>query len=230
MTMHKVELNFFGSGEEITLYRINDEILQKFIENASSDNPRMPWMIFDENDVEGDLICFGMDPTIASLKIVLKVDGQETILNDCQDIDDFDESEIAQALQEMNLLYSSQDIEELDGDIPAGEYAIIQISRYGQGHLQTTFETQTPFDLAKARLKLLDTDNPSDFSQSTFELGLLEGKELDIRSLIYDEEEYEFDLASASDFSPGDMYLVKRDENGDWCIAEESGHLFHMYS
>ena len=84
-------------------------------------------------------------------------------------------------------------------------------------YAEMTFDIDSPFQLSvqDIELGLVDLDADTDISHATYDLGLLNGMEQDIRYVLVNGEKYDFDMEVLNSYS-SDFYLVRKSKNGAW--------------
>ena len=100
-------------------------------------------------------------------------------------------------------------------------HALVVIERCKSADAIAKFEVNGLFSIEEFRLSLTNLDESTDFSNATYQLGLLEGMELNLKSLFYAGIEYKFWI-SGEDISRESLYLISRNADGDFEVIEDS--------
>lgn len=224
MSKHKLKMKITGPGLEINLYCINKAVLKDFKANAKSNSPKKYHEILNQNGIDGELICWGIDVIDGPRKISIDIDGKTFEIDEVRNVDDADETVPDDTIANV-LYYSDESVNELNGEISSNQYALVVVDRYSLATLYADFEANDPIDIKKLRLELKDLDTSSDFSAATWQLDLADDLEKDAQSISYDGFTYEFDF-QCSDFDTQEVYLVERNSQGDLQISEDSDYLF----
>ena len=222
MTKHNIEVKISGQGANAFLYVLDEDILGKLYQNSGTEDPMHPLDVLIENDIEAINICYGIDINDSELHIVVAIDGKELKLDGVQDIGSIEsKDEDYEELIKNKLLYNEENIFPLTGVIPKGMHALVVIERCKSADAIAKFEVNGLFSIEEFRLSLTNLDESTDFSNATYQLGLLEGMELNLKSLFYAGIEYKFWI-SGEDISRESLYLISRNADGDFEVIEDS--------
>ncbi len=222
MTKHKVEVKITGSGTNAFLYVFGDDVLDRLYENTKSEEPMHPLDVLVENDIEAINICYGIDVVDAESDVVIIIDGEEFKVDGVENLSYLDdEDDDYEDTIKNKLLYDEDNIFPLDGVIPEGIHAIVVIERCKEANAIIEFEADELITVDDIRVNLTDLDVNTDFSLATYHLGLLEGMELNLKSISYKGIEYPFWI-SGEEIARENLYFVARNDDGDFEVVEDS--------
>ena len=225
MTKHKVEVKISGYGTNAFLYIFDDRVLDLLIANSKSDDPLHCLDVLAENGIDGESICYGINATEEDPEVLLTVDGEETALDGLADIRYFDENdEEYEELIEGKILYGNENVSPLNGDIPEGMHAVVAIEYCRWADAIASFEADNPVTVQDLRINLTDLDVNSNYSDVTYHLGLLDGMELNLQSISYGGNEYEFSI-SGEEIKSEDVYLIERNSGGEFEVSDKSKEI-----
>ncbi len=224
MAKHQVDIEIIASSNQVSLYVIDDEGLEKLIQNSKSDTPLKFFEILDSlNYVEYHHICDGIDPTIDYSEMKFMIDGKSIDINDVLSISGFDDAELENI--ENCLVYDDENVTDLEGSIPQGKHAIVVSEWFKDGVLKASFETDSLIKPCDLRLEFVTLDGPSDFSECTYHLGTSGPVDYDLRSVLFDNNSYEFSF-SCSNFKSREIYLIVGNKSEGFQISPLSEELF----
>lgn len=222
MAKHKVEVKISGSGVNAFLYIFNDDVLNQLHKNSKSEEPMNPLDVLGDNKIEAINICFGIDVVDSDSEVAITIDGEEFKVDGVENLvclDDQDE-DYEDAINN-KLLYDEENISPLNGAIPEGMHSIVVIEKCKGADAIATFEADEIITVDDLRVNLIDLDVNTDFSLATYHLGLLEGMELNLKSITCKGTEYPFWI-TGEEISCENLYFVARNEDGDFEVVEDS--------
>jgi hypothetical protein len=216
----KVILKITGPSLRVTSYVINEEILEQLM-NATiddalyEDNPislvgnislrsdevAEGFCIYKQKGVEYELL-------INNVKHKIKAAGLLNEGCDFHDCFETDRNETLIAREENNELLC-------DGfDLADDEMLVVEVEDIKYAEMTFVIESPVKLSVQDIELGLVDLDAGSDLSRATYNLGLLNGMECDIRYVLVNGKKYNFDMDVISSYS-SDFYLVKKTD-GVW--------------
>ena len=223
-----LKVSFKGNGTQIFAYLINDTVLEKLKDNASSGHQESSIAIVQEKAIDSWLVCWGIN---SQSKIEVQLDGiavpvkEFGLHDDPDDPDDFDNS--FTCAREEAIVYLNDDISDLEPevDFESSQLLVIEVIEYDEGHLRAQLEiSPLDFKVEKIGLNVVYLDGSSDLS-FIYQKGYSNDIEVDIRTLKYEDNLSEFEL-DFSGFSGGGTYLLRKGSDGDWEVEEDSEGLF----
>lgn len=225
MSKHRVDIEIIGSGTQVSIYLIDELVLNKLIENSKSEDKLSYSEILDSSDnVECHHICTGIDLVDGNPDIKFTVDGKTTKVDNVLYLSSLDEDELSEI--ENDFVYDDENVSDLSGSVPNERHVIVVSEGFKGGVLKTSLMTDAPIKPEDLRLEFISIDCPSDFSACTYHLGTSGDLEYELKSVLYKGISYEFDF-SCSNFKSHDVYLINRNEKGDFEISFMSDELFN---
>jgi hypothetical protein len=213
---HRIQVTISGSGNNTFIYIINKEVLQLLLANSRSKDPIHPLEILEDNEVIGENICYGINVIDNIPSINIDIDGNSIQLDGLLDASDFEDGDYQdKVITENNLLYCAENVSNLKGDIPEEMAAVVVNEKCKGADAIAEFEIDSLFDMNNIRLNLIDLDTSSDYSEATYHLGLLEGMEMNLKSIIYGTKEFAF-LVSNEDIVNQEIYIVQKNADGEF--------------
>lgn len=216
----KVILKITGPSLRVTSYVINEEILEQLM-NATiddalyEDNPislvgnislrsdevAQGFCLYKQKGVEYELLINNVKQKIEA--VVLLNEGCD--FHDCFETD---RNETLIAREENN---------ELLGDgfyLADNEMLVVEVVDIKYAQMTCVIDSPVQLSFEDIELGLVNLDVDSDLSRATYDLGLLNGMEKDIRYIVVKNEKIYLDLEIMNSY-PSDFYLVKKTD-GVW--------------
>jgi hypothetical protein len=216
----KVILKICGPTHRATSYVINKEILKQLqdatIDDALyEDNPislvgnislrsrvvAEGFCIYKTKDLEFELL-------INNIKHKIKAVG--SLYEGCDFEDEFES-------ERKETLIAREENNELLGDgfdLADNEMLVVEVEDIKYAEMTFVIESPVKLSVQDIELGLVNLDADSDLSRATYDLGLLNGMECDIRYVLVNGKKYSFDMDVISSYS-SDFYLVKKTD-GVW--------------
>jgi hypothetical protein len=221
----QVSVKISGPAFRVTAYVIDSKILKQ-LQSATEEDA-----LYEDNPltVVGNLALrsirvangFCMDGVgDFKVEVLLGDESQEieeigTLYDGCEFHEEFD-SDI-----EKTLIAREENDEPVGEEFPIAknEMLVLEFEEIKLGEIACSFDAARDVTLEDLELGLVDLDVDSHISQATYELGLLNGMEKDIRYVIVDGQKYEFDMDVLSGYASRFM-LVKRNKDGNWVASD----------
>jgi len=221
----QVSLKISGPAFRVTAYVINSKLLKQ-LQSATEEDA-----LYEDNplSVVGNLALRSMRvangfciDSVDNLKIEVQINGEPQaveeigILSDgCEFHEEFD-SDI-----EKTLIARYENCEPVGENFPIekNEMLVLEFEEIKLGEMACSFDTDRDITMEDIELGLVDLDVVSLVSQATYELGLMNGMEKDIRYVIFDGQKYEFDMDVLSGYASRFM-LAKRNKEGNWVASD----------
>jgi hypothetical protein len=221
----RVSLKISGPAFRVTAYVIDSKILKQ-LQSATEEDA-----LYEDNplSVVGNLALRSMRvangfciESADDFEVEVQIDDESQeieeigILSDgCEFHEEFD-SDI-----EKTLIAREENHEPVGGEFPLekNEMLVLEFEEIKLGEMSFSFEAARDVTLENIELGLVSLDVDSHISQATYELGLLNGMEKDIRYVIHDGHKYEFDMDVLSGYASRFM-LVKRNKDGNWVASD----------
>ena len=221
----QVSVKISGPAFRVTAYVINSKILKQ-LQSATEEDA-----LYEDNplSVVGNLAlrsmrvangyCLG---SVDDFKFKVQIDDEPQEIEEigilsegCEFHEEFD-SDI-----EKTLIARYENCEPVGKDFPLGknEMLVLEFEEVKLGEMVCSFDAARDITLVDIELGLVDLDVVSQISQATYELGLLNGMEKDIRYVIVDGEKYEFDMDVLNGYASR-FILVKRSKDGNWVASD----------
>jgi hypothetical protein len=211
----KVILKITGPSLRVTSYVIDEEILERLM-NATiddalyEDNPislvgnislrsrvvAEGFCIHKTKDIEFELL---IDNVVCNIEAVGFLPEGE------------DYAEFFDTPSSTTLIAREENIELLgEGfDLADNEMLVVEVEDIKYAQMTFVIESPVKISVQDIELGLVDLDVDSDLSRATYDLGLLNGMESDIRYAVVKNEKYLFDMEVLNSYS-SDFYLVKK--------------------
>jgi hypothetical protein len=216
----KVILKITGPSLRVTSYVINEEILERLMNSTIDDalyedNPislvgnislrsyevAEGFCIHKTKDLEFELL-------INNIKHKIKAVG--SLYEGCDFEDEFES-------ERKETLIAREENNELLGDgfdLADNEMLVVEVEDIKYAEMTFVIESPVKLSVQDIELGLVNLDADSDLSRATYDLGLLNGMECDIRYVLVNGKKYSFDMDVISSYS-SDFYLVKKTD-GVW--------------
>jgi hypothetical protein len=217
----RVTVKISGPAFRVTAYVVNSKILKQ-LQSATEDDALYedePLSIVGNIALRAIRVANGFCiDNVDDFKFEVRIDGefQEVekvglLYEGCEFDDEFD-SEL-----EKTLLARSENSEPVGEDFSAkaGQMLVLEFEDIKLAELTCSFDVSSQIGLKDIELGLVDLDVVSEMSQATYELGLINGLEKDIRYIIFNGEKHEFDIDVLSSYASS-FVLVKRNKSGEW--------------
>jgi len=213
---HKIQVTISGYGNNTFIYNINKDILQLLLANSKSKDRINPLDILEDSCVISENICYGINVIDNAPWIIINIDGNSVQLDGLLDASDFEDSDYQdKEITENNLLYFADNVSNLNGDIPESMVAVVVNEKCKGADAISEFEIDSLFDMNNIRLNLIDLDTSSDYSEATYHLGLLEGMEMNLKSISYGGKEFAFSVVN-EDIVSQEIYIVQKNTDGEF--------------
>ena len=218
---HKLSLKISGPAYRVTCYVIDEEILQELrdatIEDAVyEDNPiSLVANIALRSEIVANGFCVHKS---GDFKCEVFIDNEGSSIEGvgflCEG-DVFEED--FQTERNATLIGREENVEFLGEGFSLAHNEMFVVEVEGINYAEMTFDIDSPFQLSvqDIELGLVDLDADTDISHATYDLGLLNGMEQDIRYVLVNGEKYDFDMEVLNSYS-SDFYLVRKSKNGAW--------------
>lgn len=218
--MSKIEVEFFGKGYEIGCYVVDDEILDQLL-NASKEDA-----LYEDNPISlvrdigknFTLIANGFDLLSDTFECKVTVDGNETNIQKFGFYYKDEPFEECFDTPREETLIADEEKSEVLGEqfsLSKGESLIVEVIDMKGATLSTAFETTNDASVSDLEIIVMDLDVPTDLSRATYDQGLLQAMDFDIRAISCFDQRYDLELDIINSY-PSSFYLVKRNEQGEW--------------
>lgn len=224
---HKLKVQFSGRGTQAIMYIVDQALVDKLQKNAEDGHPESGLEIVENGCLKSELLCLGIDEDDHEFSVTL--DGAPLpIIKYGYYPTDEDFSDYFSCDREEALTFGEEEKEDLgEGlSIEEGLSVVVVTTEYDLGNLYAEMDIDSAeVKASDLKVRVIETDCPTDYSYVSYHLGLLDGVEYDARQLVYKDQTVDFQL----DFQGGGgggIYLIGRDEEGMWGIDPASSDLF----
>lgn len=214
-----MRISIQGRGHYVKAYVLGRKELNKLLSATEADS------IYEDNpySVVGMLcpsvetVTLGFDPArrrmyrcrIEHNKSQLMIDDLVFDSGDGVDLSSFDpESQLI--VKEDPLLALGRGV-----NLRKSHVLVIEVIHLRDAILSTSVEVSASFRLADLQLIAANLDAPFDLARATYDLGLLDGMDQDIRAVRYGSADHLFELEVLNS-SQSSFYLCRRSNDGQW--------------
>lgn len=219
-----VSVKISGPAFRVTAYVINSKILKQ-LQSATEEDA-----LYEDNplSVVGNLALRSMRvangfciDSVDDFDVEVQIDEEPQEIEEigilsegCEFHEEFDSD------REKTLIARYENCEPVGENFPIdkNEMIVLEFEEVKLGEMACSFGAAKDVTLEDIEFGLVDLDVVSQISQATYELGLLNGMEKDIRYVIVDGQKYEFDMDVLSGYASRFM-LVKRNKDGNWVAS-----------
>ena len=218
--VNKIEIEFSGAGYQVACYVVDEEAL-KIILNATEEDA-----LYEDNPISvvKDLskkyipVANGFDLLSRTFDCSLTINDTPIEIKEIGALYEGDQfEEMFETPRDKTLLAFSETFDSLGEDCKFNktDKLIIEVIDMKLANLFGSFETNDPVQLEDLKIGIIDLDAPTELSRATYALGLLQSMDMDIKSIIFNDEEHELELRIIDSYASS-FYLVQKNNSGDW--------------
>jgi len=221
----RIFVRISGPAFRVTAYIINNKILKKLksaiVDDALyEDNPlsiinnlALRSMRVANGYCIDNVDCLAFEVLING--VPQKIEGIGILSQGCDFDEEFD-SDI-----EKTLIAKSENCEQVGEHFPIdkNEMLVLEFEEIKLGNLVCSFEASRDVALKDIEIGLVNLDVVTQISEATYELGMLNGMEKDIRYIIFDGKKYDFDMDVLNGYASR-FILVNRDKHEKWTVSD----------
>lgn len=214
-----------GRGHHVKAYVLGQKDLKRLLSATDAD------AIYEDNpySVVGMLspyahaVTLGFDPSRSGLfNCWVEIGSDKRVIEDI--VFDSGDADGLESFDEGSQLIVREDVRlELGRDVKLkkSQVLVFETISLRNAILSVEFEAVGDFELKEIQLKAANLDVPFDLARASYDLGLLDGMDQDIRSVSYKDKDYSFDLEIINS-TQSSFHLCRRSDDGDW-VAEFLG-------
>lgn len=212
-----VTVTFQGRGHNVKAYVLGKKAVSRLISATSKDAlyEDNPFSMVGMLGVSVETVTLGFDPSkLRYVHCEVAIGAKKVTIDDIV----FDDGEEPVSLESDSQLIVREDPGISLGrnlTIKKNESIVLEVIDMRDAILSASFDASDDFETADIALIASNLDYPSDLARSTYDLGLLNGMDQDIRMVRYGEKLIEFNLEILNS-SQSAFYLCQRVSDDQW--------------
>jgi hypothetical protein len=208
-----------GRGYNVKAYILGTRELKRLLSATKVDAiyEDNPYSLVGMLSPTAETVTLGFDPARCSLYSTwVQTDARKVIIDDLI-FDNGDDDHLLSFNPESHLVVREDASLALGRDLTLkkNQVVVLETINFRDATLSTSFEAKSDFKLADIELIAANLDVPFELARASYDLGLLDGMDQDIRKVRYASIDYTLELEimnSAQSF----FYLCQRSTDGEW--------------
>ncbi len=208
-----------GRGHSVKAYTLGPKELKRLLSATEADAiyEDNPYSLVGMLSPSAEAVTLGFDPArCASYSMWVEVNSKRVTLDDLV-FDSGDDDDLATFRPESQLIVREDALLALGRDfkLKKNQAVVIEVINLRDATLSTSFQVASDFKLADITLIAANLDAPFELARASYDLGLLDGMDQDIRKVRYASVDHDLELEIINS-SQSSFYLCQRSEDGEW--------------
>jgi hypothetical protein len=214
-----VKLCLQGRGHNVKAYTLGPKELKRLLSATEADAiyEDNPYSLVGMLSTNAETVTLGLDPArCSSYSMTVEVDSKRVIIDGLV-FDSGDADDLLSFNPESQLIVREDALLALGKDfrLKKNQVVVLETINLRDATLSTSFQVTSDFKVADVALVAANLDAPFELARASYDLGLLDGMDQDIRKVRHASVDHDLELEIINS-SQSSFYLCRRSEDGEW--------------